>query len=74
MTDKGPVNEICLSVIFIMAFPSSPAITFPKSPACLTSSVGLPWVLPCGLKWPPELVQPRKKRITVYLTHTRHPA
>ena len=33
--------------------PSSPAITFPRSPACLSSSSGAPCVLPLGLKCPP---------------------
>uniref|UniRef100_A0A0E9XAF8 Uncharacterized protein n=1 Tax=Anguilla anguilla TaxID=7936 RepID=A0A0E9XAF8_ANGAN len=58
MIDWGPVSVSILSLMSILATPSSPAVTLPKSPTCLTSSLGPPWVLLCGLKWGPALMQP----------------
>lgn len=54
----GPVREICESLISTLATPSALAITLPRSPACLLSSVGPPCVLPAGLKCGPAETQP----------------
>lgn len=54
---KFPDNEICLSEMSTFATPPA-AVTFPKSPTCLSPSVGPPWVFPNGLKCAPADIQP----------------
>ncbi len=46
----GPINLINLSVVEPSAKPLASVEMLPKSPTCLTSSPGAPWVLPNGLK------------------------
>lgn len=58
MMDWGPAKSIILSVMLILATPSSPAVTLPRSPTCLSASSGAPCSLLKGLKWAPALVQP----------------
>mgnify|MGYP006973968537 CR=1 FL=1 len=43
-----------MSLSISRKIPSSPAVRFPRSPACLTSSFGAPCSFPSGLKWPPR--------------------
>ena len=44
-----------------LATPLSSATMFPRSPACLFSSLGPPWSFPKGLKWGPALLQPAER-------------
>jgi len=55
---SGPVRDITESVILTLAIDEPSASILPKSPTCLISSVGAPWVFPKGLKCGPELMQP----------------
>lgn len=54
----GPLNEIWLSVMLILAEPLAPASIFPKSPACRISASGAPCSFLFGLKCGPADVQP----------------
>lgn len=54
----NPVNDILESLISIRAVPDSSATIFPRSPTCLSSSSGAPWVLEWGLKCAPADVHP----------------
>jgi len=49
------------SLKFIFVTDEPGASILPKSPTCLTSSLGAPWVFPKGLKCGPELIQPKKQ-------------
>nr|ACR34401.1 unknown [Zea mays] len=58
MIEWGPARGIWLSVILTLTTPSSPAVTFPRSPAWRSSSSGAPCSLPTGLKCGPVDMQP----------------
>lgn len=53
---KFPASDKCLSSMSTLATPFSSAMMLPKSPACLTASVGAPWSLPAGLKCGPAAI------------------
>lgn len=54
----SPNNLIKESCLVPLATPLASVVMLPKSPTCLTSSSGAPWVLENGLKWGPAEVQP----------------
>lgn len=58
---RGPDSDINESFMLTFATDESSASMLPKSPTCLTSSDGAPWVLPKGLKWGPELIHPKNQ-------------
>ena len=57
----SPNSWISGSTICPVAIPSLPASILPKSPTCLSSSVGQPWVFLNGLKWGPADTPPFEK-------------
>lgn len=56
--ESAPINLTRASCLVPLATPSESVTMLPKSPTCLFSSSGAPWVLPKGLKWGPAEVQP----------------
>ena len=56
--EVGPISLTKLSVLEPLATPSALVGMLPKSPTCLFSSSGAPWVFLKGLKWGPAEVQP----------------
>ena len=54
----SPKSVTRWSSISYLATPSSPAVTFPRSPTCLSSLSGAPWVLLNGLKCGPAVLHP----------------
>ena len=53
----SPLSFTRWSSILTTAFLSSSAATLPRSPTCLSTTPGAPWLLPKGLKWPPAPAQ-----------------
>lgn len=58
---RGPVSDMIESLKFTFVTDEPGASILPKSPTCLTSSSGAPWVFPKGLKCGPELIQPKNQ-------------
>ena len=66
MMEFAPQRGSCVSVISTVASPAAFALMLPRSPACLSSSLGQPCFFPAGLKWGPALTQPaRRKTLTL---------
>ena len=70
MIEFDPLKGIWLSTMSTVATPLSSAVTFPRSPACLSSSLGPPCCFLEGLKCAPALTQPVHGRSLFYITAT----